>query len=95
LGCTIIELLTGKPPYYDLNQMQALFKIVQEAQPPLPDGISQNCREFLISCFIREAGIRPSAQALQKHKWILTVKKVSFFILFFTYFILYPSSSLI
>lgn len=40
LGCTIIELLTGEPPYYDLVPMSALFRIVQDDHPPLPDGIS-------------------------------------------------------
>jgi len=29
VGCTVIELLTGKPPYFDLQQMAALFRIVQ------------------------------------------------------------------
>ena len=29
LGCTIVELLTGKPPYFDLAPMAALFRIVQ------------------------------------------------------------------
>jgi cell division control protein CDC15 len=28
LGCTVIELLTGNPPYYDLMQFPALFRIV-------------------------------------------------------------------
>ena len=29
VGCTVIELLTGKPPYFDLPAMSALFHIVQ------------------------------------------------------------------
>lgn len=29
LGCTIIEMLTGKPPYIDLIPMTALFRIVE------------------------------------------------------------------
>lgn len=40
LGCTIIELLTGKPPYWDAGAMSALFKMVACEHPPLPEGIS-------------------------------------------------------
>lgn len=29
VGCLIVELLTGAPPYYDLQPMSALFRIVQ------------------------------------------------------------------
>lgn len=40
VGCTIIELLTTKPPYFDLAPMAALFRIVQDDHPPLPERIS-------------------------------------------------------
>lgn len=40
LGCTIIELCTGKPPYADLLTMTAMFKIVEDDSPPLPEDIS-------------------------------------------------------
>lgn len=40
VGCTVVELITGKPPYFDLDQMPALFRIVQDDHPPLPEGIS-------------------------------------------------------
>lgn len=51
VGCTVVELLTGKPPYFDLRPMTALFRIVQDDYPPLPDGISPALREFLVECF--------------------------------------------
>lgn len=34
VGCTVIELLTCVPPYYDLQPMPALFRIVQVFFPP-------------------------------------------------------------
>jgi serine/threonine protein kinase len=40
LGCTIIELVTGFPPYFDSPAMTALFKMVSEPRPPLPDDIT-------------------------------------------------------
>jgi serine/threonine protein kinase len=39
VGCLIIELLTGYPPYYDHQPMSALFRIVKAgagAAPPRP-----------------------------------------------------------
>lgn len=40
LGCTIIELLTGTPPYHELPPMSAIFAMVKEDHPPLPENIS-------------------------------------------------------
>lgn len=40
VGCTVVELLTGKPPYFDLPPMSVMFHIVQDEYPPLPEGIS-------------------------------------------------------
>lgn len=43
LGCTIIELLTGSPPYLELPPMSALFSMVQDEHPPIPNTISGVC----------------------------------------------------
>lgn len=40
LGCTIIELISGSPPYFDLAPLAALYKVVKEDHPPLVDNIS-------------------------------------------------------
>lgn len=40
LGCTVIELLDGKPPYSKLQPMPALFRIVNDDHPPLPESAS-------------------------------------------------------
>ncbi|KAL0446585.1 UNVERIFIED_CONTAM: MAP3K epsilon protein kinase [Sesamum latifolium] len=51
VGCTVIELLTCIPPYYDLQPMPALFRIVQDEHPPLPDSLSPAITDFLLQCF--------------------------------------------
>ena len=70
MGCTIIELLTGKPPYLDLDPMAALFRIVQDDFPPLPEGISQALRDFLLLCFQKEPMLRKTADKLLEHPWL-------------------------
>ena len=49
LGCTVIELLEGKPPYHHLAAMPALFAIVNDDHPPLPEGVSpvRHCRPMV------------------------------------------------
>ncbi len=51
VGCLAIELLTGNPPYSELQPMSAMFRVVQDAHPPLPKGISQPMLNFLMQCF--------------------------------------------
>ena len=70
VGCTVIELLTGNPPYWDLAQFTALFRIVQDEHPLLPNGISENCKDFLLKCFHKEPVLRVDAKTLLKHPWV-------------------------
>ncbi|KAI9364883.1 hypothetical protein DFJ73DRAFT_637988, partial [Zopfochytrium polystomum] len=70
LGCTVIELMDGAPPYHSMTPMSALFHIVQDDHPPLPHGISNFAADFLSVCFHKDANFRPSAGTLLKHPWI-------------------------
>lgn len=69
LGCTLIELITGKPPYADLIAMSAMFRIVEDDHPPLPD-VSEPMHDFLLSCFQKHPQDRPSATELLDHPWL-------------------------
>ncbi|OCF33272.1 STE/STE11/CDC15 protein kinase [Kwoniella heveanensis BCC8398] len=71
LGCTIIELLTGKPPYFDIgNSMTVLFRIVEDDMPPLPSNISDDLTDFLKLCFIKDPKARPAAVVMFEHPWL-------------------------
>lgn len=70
VGCTVIELLTCVPPYYDLQPMPALFRIVQDIHPPIPEGLSPDITDFLRQCFKKDAMQRPDAKTLLQHPWI-------------------------
>jgi len=75
VGCTVVELLTGSPPYFDLNPMTALFRIVQDELPPLPDGISPALDNMLRQCFEKTPRGRPSARALLSHPWLSAMRR--------------------
>lgn len=70
LGCTVIELLTGFPPYYELSDMTALFRIVSDDCPPLPPNLSADCEDFLRKCFNKDVNARASADDLLQHRWL-------------------------
>ncbi|KAG1172947.1 hypothetical protein G6F70_007954 [Rhizopus microsporus] len=76
LGCTLIELVTGKPPYSDLLAMSAMFRIVEDDYPPLPDHISEDMRNFLLRCFQKNPEERASSKELQQHEWIIKNLKI-------------------
>jgi len=73
VGCTVIELLTGSPPYFDLQPMPALFRIVQDDHPALPAGASTELESFLLRCFAKDPAQRWSAEQLLRHPWLKTM----------------------
>ena len=75
VGCTVLELLTGKPPYFDLAPMAALFRIVQDDYPPVPESVSSALRDFLSQCFMKQPQLRKSADELLVHPWITSQRR--------------------
>lgn len=67
LGCTVVEMLTEKPPWAEFEAMAAIFKIAtQPTNPLLPMHTSDQARDF-IRCIFVEAKHRPSAEELLRH----------------------------
>ncbi|KAH9922944.1 uncharacterized protein B0H18DRAFT_1085777 [Fomitopsis serialis] len=75
VGCTVIELLEGKPPYHFLDPMPALFRIVQDDCPPIPEGASPVVKDFLYHCFQKDCNLRISAKKLLRHPWMVAARK--------------------
>lgn len=71
LGCTLIELLTGVPPYFEMTPVSAVYRMVKDEHPPFPDDMSPNLLQFLEACFQRDPKLRPSAIQLRNYPWIL------------------------
>ena len=71
----VIELLEGKPPYHFLDPMPALFRIVQDDSPPIPEGASPIVKDFLYHCFQKDCNLRISAKKLLRHPWMVAARK--------------------
>uniref|UniRef100_A0A7C8YD49 Mitogen-activated protein kinase kinase kinase n=1 Tax=Opuntia streptacantha TaxID=393608 RepID=A0A7C8YD49_OPUST len=69
LGCTIIEMLTGKPPWSDYEGAAAMFKVLKES-PPIPETLSPEGKDFLQCCFRRNPAERPPASKLLEHPFL-------------------------
>ncbi|PQQ02183.1 MAP3K epsilon protein kinase 1-like isoform X1 [Prunus yedoensis var. nudiflora] len=55
--------------------MPALFRIVQDEHPPIPDSLSHDITDFLGQCFKKDARHRPDAKTLLSHPWIQNCRR--------------------
>ena len=78
LGCTAVEIVNGAPPYFDLEPLAALFRIVSDEFVPYPENISSAFKIFLNACFQRDPNLRADTKRLLVHQWVdkSTVKRV-------------------
>ena len=77
LGCVILEMATGRPPWSSLdNEWAIMYNIAQGNPPqlPTPDQLSPEGLDFLNKCFERDPVKRFSAAELLCHEWIMPIR---------------------
>ncbi|XVF31324.1 hypothetical protein REPUB_Repub16aG0135900 [Reevesia pubescens] len=72
VGCTVIEMATGKPPWsQQYQEVAALFYVgTTKSHPPIPELLSTEAKDFLLKCLQKEPELRPAASELLKHPFV-------------------------
>uniref|UniRef100_A0A8C7E0Z3 mitogen-activated protein kinase kinase kinase n=1 Tax=Oncorhynchus kisutch TaxID=8019 RepID=A0A8C7E0Z3_ONCKI len=77
LGCTIIEMATGKPPFYELGEPQAaMFKVgMFKIHPEIPDSMSMEAKAFILRCFEPDPDQRATALHLLTDEFLTVTSR--------------------
>ncbi|XP_062206612.1 mitogen-activated protein kinase kinase kinase 17-like [Phragmites australis] len=72
LGCTVIEMATGRAPWSDMDDVLAAVHRIgyTDAVPEVPFWLSAEAKDFLTCCFARKAGDRCTAAQLLEHPFV-------------------------
>ncbi|XP_052145774.1 mitogen-activated protein kinase kinase kinase 17-like [Oryza glaberrima] len=72
LGCTVIEMATGRAPWSDMDDVLAAVHRIgyTDAVPEVPVWLSAEAKDFLAMCFERNAGDRSTAAQLLEHPFV-------------------------
>ena len=73
LGCTILEIASGKHPWYqdnivDLDDLKQ--KMLEEALPQIPEQLSDSAKDFIRQCLQHNKSQRPFAKDLLQHQFL-------------------------
>ena len=77
LGCVILEMVTGRRPWANVdNEWAVMYSIAQGNPPQLPtsEQLSPQGFDFLNKCFWRDPKRRSSGVELLQHEWIMTIR---------------------
>jgi mitogen-activated protein kinase kinase kinase 17/18 len=71
LGCTVVEMATGRAPWSGSDVLAAVHRIgYTDAVPEVPAWMSAEAKDFLACCFARHAGDRLTAAQLLEHPFV-------------------------
>jgi mitogen-activated protein kinase kinase kinase 3 len=80
LGCTIIEMATGRPPYAEENQpISAMLRVAHSTEPPkFPKHLSEEGKNFLSYCFQINPRKRLNVRKLLEHPFVSNLRPTKY-----------------
>ena len=70
-GCTVLEMLTTKPPWSEFNEFAAFYQIGKNPIiPHFPPGTSSHCLVFVQDCLQQNPRSRPAAADLLQYEFL-------------------------
>lgn len=73
LGCTVLELATGRRPYHNLRAHAAMFRMTQDRYPVIPRNLSPKLKDFLRTCWVWKPEERPTPANLRRHPFLQNI----------------------
>ncbi|CAM0911533.1 unnamed protein product [Alopecurus aequalis] len=72
VGCTVIEMVTGKTPWnQEIQEVSLLYYVGStKSHPPIPEHLSPEAKNFLLKCLQKEPELRSSASDLLQHPFV-------------------------
>lgn len=70
LGCTVLEMADGKPPWSGLQGYAFFFKVTNGELPPIPEHLSGTAKDFIVRCLQKRPEDRPTVKDLLKHPFV-------------------------
>ncbi|XP_041066870.1 mitogen-activated protein kinase kinase kinase 15 [Carcharodon carcharias] len=76
LGCTIIEMATGRPPFSELGEHHAvMFKVgMFKIHPEIPESMPADAKSFILHCFEPDPNKRATAAELLEDPFLRKTK---------------------
>jgi serine/threonine protein kinase len=70
LGCSILEMATGSPPFGEMEWYRVLWTVGHGNAPPIPETLSENAKNFVMRCLDINPMKRPTATELLLHPFV-------------------------
>ncbi|KAJ1268460.1 hypothetical protein BS78_07G137100 [Paspalum vaginatum] len=72
VGCTVIEMATGKPPWsLEYQEVSLLYYVgTTKSHPPIPEHLSPEAKDFVLKCLQKEPETRSGASDLLQHPFV-------------------------